>query len=109
MSSAKESFGDRFYRGLLRILPFDFRSEFGDDMEETFREQRAARSTPGRMVSFMWWTRYGYRPWRRASTSACWRTTRAALRMMGKNRGYTLARSSFWGSASAPTRPSSPW
>jgi hypothetical protein len=39
MSSAKESFADRSYRGLLRILPFDFRSEFGDDMEETFREQ----------------------------------------------------------------------
>ena len=26
MASAKEPFGDRFYRGLLRVLPFDFRS-----------------------------------------------------------------------------------
>jgi hypothetical protein len=42
MRQLKETFADRFYRGLLRILPFDFRSEFGDDMEETFREQRAA-------------------------------------------------------------------
>ena len=42
MASAKEPFADRFYRGLLRVLPFDFRSDFGDDMEEAFREQPAA-------------------------------------------------------------------
>ena len=47
MAIAREPFADRFYRGLLRILPFDFRSEFGDDMEETFREQRAARARRG--------------------------------------------------------------
>ena len=58
MASAKESFGDRFYRGLLRILPFDFRSEFGDDMEETFREQRAATIQRHGSVGIfrMWWT-----------------------------------------------------
>jgi len=57
MSSAKESFADRFYRGLLRILPFDFRSEFGGDMEETFREQRAATiQRQGSLGLFrMWW------------------------------------------------------
>ena len=57
MSLKKESLGDRFYRGLLRILPFDFRSEFGDEMEETFREQHAAtvrRSGRGGVFR-MWW------------------------------------------------------
>ena len=50
--------GDRsLYRGLLRILPFDFRSEFGDDMEETFREQRAAtaRGAARPRLLRMWW------------------------------------------------------
>jgi hypothetical protein len=42
MSPVKDPFGARFYRGLLCILPFDFRSEFGSDMEETFRAQREA-------------------------------------------------------------------
>ena len=57
MSLKKESLGDRFYRGLLRILPFDFRSEFGDEMEETFREQRAAtgRRAGSGGVFRMWW------------------------------------------------------
>ena len=30
----------RLYRRLLRLLPFEFRSEFGDEMEEAFGEQR---------------------------------------------------------------------
>ena len=31
----------RAYRLLLRVLPFDFRSDFGRDMELTFRDQAA--------------------------------------------------------------------
>jgi putative ABC transport system permease protein len=30
----------RAYRALLRLLPFEFRSEFGDDMEDAFHEER---------------------------------------------------------------------
>jgi putative ABC transport system permease protein len=95
MSSAKESFGDRFYRGLLRILPFDFRSEFGDDMEETFREQRAATiQRQGSMGVFrMWWATITdiVRMAPREHLSVLAQDTRFALRMMGKNHGYTLA------------------
>ena len=40
VATSKSSFADRFYRALLRLLPFDFRSDFGGDMEETFRDQR---------------------------------------------------------------------
>jgi hypothetical protein len=95
MSNVKESFGERFYRGLLRILPFDFRSEFGDDMEETFREQRAATiQRQGSMGVFrMWWATITdivrMAPLEHLSVLA--QDTRFALRMMGKNRGYTLA------------------
>jgi putative ABC transport system permease protein len=95
MSSAKESFADRFYRGLLRILPFDFRSEFGGDMEETFREQRAATiQRQGSLGLFrMWWATITdiVRMAPREHLSVLAHDTRFALRMMGKNLGYTLA------------------
>ena len=32
--------------GLLRVLPFDFRGDFGPEMEEVFREQRTFASGP---------------------------------------------------------------
>lgn len=40
MGPVKPALSDRLYAALLRLLPFDFRSEFGGDMEETFRAQR---------------------------------------------------------------------
>jgi putative ABC transport system permease protein len=91
----KEPFADRFYRGLLRILPFDFRSEFGDDMEETFREQRAAteRRRGNIGVWKMWWATITdiVRMAPREHLSVLAQDTRYAVRMMRKNRGYTLA------------------
>jgi putative ABC transport system permease protein len=32
--------GDRFFRRLLRLFPAEFRSDFGDDMTQTFKDQR---------------------------------------------------------------------
>lgn len=40
MPGQKPAFSERFFRGLLRLFPFDFRSDFGPEMEQTFREQR---------------------------------------------------------------------
>lgn len=37
--------GRRLFRALLRLLPFDFRADYGRDLERTFHEQR--RDTPG--------------------------------------------------------------
>jgi putative ABC transport system permease protein len=91
----KEPLADRFYRGLLRVLPFDFRSEFGDDMEEAFREQRAVTGRrKGSMGLFrMWWATIAdiLRMAPREHASVLAQDTRFALRMMRKNRGYTLA------------------
>ena len=42
MATEKASLSDRMYAALLWILPFDFRAEFGSDMEKVFSEQRAA-------------------------------------------------------------------
>jgi predicted permease len=95
MSAVKEPFGDRFYRGLLRILPFDFRSEFGDDMEETFREQRAA--TERRRGQAGVWKMWGstiadiVKMAPREHLSVLAQDTRYAARMMRKNRAYTSA------------------
>src|SRR5579862_3836302 len=41
-----EPFSDRAYRALLRVLPFDFRGDFGDEMQQVFREQRAEAAGP---------------------------------------------------------------
>jgi|ERR1035437_8550228 hypothetical protein len=57
MSQPEPSLAVRFYRALLRLLPFDFRSEFGGDMEETFQAQRTATERDGGLEGLlrMWW------------------------------------------------------
>ncbi len=56
MSGRKPSRSDRVFRLLLRLFPFDFRGDFGPEMEDVFREQRrdAARSGP-RALARLWW------------------------------------------------------
>ena len=39
--------GDRWFRRLLKLLPFDMRSDYGDEMERVFREQRREASEHG--------------------------------------------------------------
>jgi putative ABC transport system permease protein len=88
-------FADRLYRAVLRVLPFDFRSEYGDDMEETFREQRA--ETKRDRGSFALLRMWGatimdiLRMAPREHLSVLSHDTRYALRMMRKNPGYTLS------------------
>jgi putative ABC transport system permease protein len=94
MTGQKESWGDRFYRGLLRILPFDFRQEFGDEMEETFREQRAdtVRASGTSALLKMWWSTILdiFRMAPREHLSVLSQDARYAGRMMRKNFGYTV-------------------
>src|SRR5437763_1991611 len=91
----KQSLADRLYRGLIRLLPFDFRSEFGDEMEETFREQRAAtqRGAGAAGVWRMWWATVrdivSMAP--REHVTVLAQDSRYALRMMRKNWAFTLA------------------
>jgi predicted permease len=85
----------RFYRALLRLLPFDFRSDFGPEMEAVFHEQReeAGRKNGRPGVLRLWWeTVAGIFRTAPAEHWAMFRQDAGfALRMMGKNPGFTLA------------------
>ncbi len=87
--------GDRIYAGLLRLLPFDFRAEFGSEMEDVFREQReetARRRGFGALLR-MWSATIAdiFRMAPREHASVLAQDTRYALRMMRRNVVYTLA------------------
>jgi putative ABC transport system permease protein len=88
----KGSLGDRVYGALLRLLPFDFRAEFGSEMEEVFREQRGHERGFAALLR-MWGTtiRDIFRMAPREHLSVLAQDTRYALRLMRRNAGYTAA------------------
>jgi predicted permease len=52
----KQSYSDRFFRFLLRILPFDFQREFGSEMEAVFRRERRQAAPSGTVGAVcVWW------------------------------------------------------
>src|SRR2546430_16773281 len=55
--AAADSRPTRIYRALLRLLPFDFRSDFGPEMEIVFQEQHkeAGRRNGTTGVLRLWW------------------------------------------------------
>ncbi len=94
MLQANESRADRLYRAVMRILPFDFRSEFGEEMEEVFRQQRIeAESERGLKALWTMW-RIGiadiFTMAPREHLSILSQDLRFAARMMKKNPGYAL-------------------
>ncbi|MBZ5578834.1 MAG: ABC transporter permease [Acidobacteriia bacterium] len=101
MGTPKPSFPERFYCALLRLLPFDFRRDFGGEMEETFRQQHdAAAHGGGRIGLFrMWWITIAdiFRMAPREHLSVLAQDSRYALRMMSRNLGFTLSAISILG------------
>src|SRR5258707_1219605 len=51
------SWHERLYRALLRIFPSEFRGDFGDEMADDFRRQRADAAAGGRAPVARLWTR----------------------------------------------------
>ena len=90
-----DSRATRLYRALLKLLPFDFRSDFGPEMETVFHEQHqeAGRRAGAAGVLRLWWETivgiFKTAPSEHAAMFA--QDARFALRMMRKNSGYTLA------------------
>jgi len=83
------------FRMLLRLLPAEFRGDFGAEMEQVFVEQRAeAVRDAGRMgVWWLWWkTLKGiFTTAPREHLSMLRQDSNFALRMMRKNLGFTIA------------------
>jgi len=92
MSSQDKSFSVRAYRLLLRMLPFEFRGDFGGEMEDVFRDQRAdALRRRGVAGLFALWseTILGiFRMAPREHLAILRQDVRYALRLMAKEPGY---------------------
>ena len=93
--TATDSRATRVYRALLRLLPFDFRSDFGPAMETAFLEQHreAGRQNGAAGVPRLWWeTIVGIFRTAPGEHLAMFRQDAGfALRMMRKSPGFTLA------------------
>jgi putative ABC transport system permease protein len=82
----------RWFRRLLRILPFDFRSDYGRDMEQVFRDQHRDAAARGSLsVARVWTANAGavlaIGPREHAAQLA--QDVRYALRGMRANPGFT--------------------
>jgi predicted permease len=95
MESKNLSKATRFYRLLLRLLPFDFRGDFGPEMEEVFQQQQSEAEHRGGLRGLL-------RLWGETIAGVFTTAPREhlmmfrqdagfALRMMRKNFGFTLA------------------
>src|SRR5580693_10698578 len=87
-------FSQRLFRALVRVLPFDFRTNYEGEMEGVFREQhREVEQRGGLLGALKLWketivgifTTAPREHWQ-ILTSDC----SYALRMMGKNLGFTV-------------------
>jgi putative ABC transport system permease protein len=92
MSSQEKSFSGRVYRLLLRMLPFEFRGDFGSEMEEVFRDQwaEASRRHGAAGLLVLWsetiWGIFRTAP--REHLAILRQDARYALRRMAKEPGY---------------------
>ncbi len=85
----------RRFRMLLRLLPAEFRGDFGPEMEQVFTEQRAEAERHGDTMGIwrLWWeTAKGiFTTAPREHLSMLRQDAGFALRMMRKNLGFTIA------------------
>jgi putative ABC transport system permease protein len=92
MNSQDKSFSGRAYRLLLRILPYEFRGDFGGEMEEVFRDQRAEaihRRGAAGLLALWSETVWGiFRTAPREHLAILRQDARYALRRMAKEPGY---------------------
>jgi putative ABC transport system permease protein len=93
MNSQSDSRALKLYRLLLRLLPGEFRGDFGREMEEVFREQHSAAERGGSRGLLKLWrdTVAGiFTTAPREHLSMFQQDARFAVRMMRRNLGFTL-------------------
>ena len=95
MSDSKPSRTTRRFRMLLRLLPAEFRGDYGAEMEQVFTEQRADAERHGDKIGIwrLWWetTKGIFTTAPREHLSMLRQDSGFALRMMRKNLGFTIA------------------
>jgi putative ABC transport system permease protein len=74
---------DRIFRALLRLFPFDFRSDHGRDMEQTLREQHREARQEGSIVSLV-------RLWLDVARDVLMTAPREHLAILKQDAGYAL-------------------
>ncbi len=86
--------GERTFRLLLRLLPFDFRANYGVEMEQVFREQRRERSGGGVLGLLRLWAeavRDVLRTAPREHLAMLRQDCQYAFRIMRRERSFALA------------------
>lgn len=90
----KKPLGKRIFQSLLKLFPFDFRSDYGNEMEEVFDAQRADAEREGKVgIVRLWWetitgifTTAPREHWEMLKQDVGY-----GLRMMARNKGFTAA------------------
>lgn len=88
---ARDSLYDRLFRALLRLFPFEFRGDFGEQMTADFRDQRRDAGGRPRDVRSLW-TRTAVDLLRRAPREhleVLWRDAVHALRVLRRHPAST--------------------
>src|SRR5271170_1975263 len=95
MSNTTSGPHTRRFRMLLRLLPAEFRGDYGPEMEQVFAEQRAEAEKHGDKIGVwrLWWeTAKGiFTTAPREHFAMLRQDSSFALRMMRKNLGFTIA------------------
>jgi putative ABC transport system permease protein len=93
MATLRPDRGHQVFRALLRLLPFEFRSDHGRDMEQVFRDQRREAASEGRMKLTALWLRTAGGIARTAPSEHLATLSQDVwygVRLAGRHRGFTI-------------------